>query len=281
VGRRVKIETALDPRILRALGDRGQCHQVIMNLCLNACDAMPMGGTLTIATSVVTPPEELLTARPRMRKGPHVCISVADTGVGMERATLDRIFEPFFSTKPERLGRGLGLSMVSGIVDRHGGAVEVESEPGKGSTFRVYFPATEESEKKEEVRAAGVLRGKETILVVDDDPAFRQVAGRFLAGLGYTVIEAPSGDRALALLREGTRKVDLVLLDMVMPNVGGAETFMTMKRDYPGTPVIICTGFSVDYQCQRALDEGAKDFIQKPFEPNVLAMKIRSVLDGV
>jgi len=274
----VKIKTELGPRLLHAIGDRGQCHQVVMNLCLNACDAMPGGGTLTIRTSVVTPPEEFLWTHPRMKKGPHVRISATDTGTGMDTATLNRIFEPFFTTKPGRTGRGLGLSMVNGIVERHGGGVMVASKPGKGSTFHVFFPATEESEKKEEILPMGVLRGSETLMVVDDEAAFREVTGRFLRGLGYTVIEATSGEKALKLLHEAKQKVDLVLLDMAMHKMGGADTFINLKRDFPDVPVIICTGFSVDYNCQRALDEGAKDFIQKPFDPNALALKIRSVL---
>lgn len=158
-GKRMKIETALDPGLLHALGDKGQCHQVIMNLCLNACDAMPEGGKLTIATSMATPPEAFIRTHPRMKEGPHVRISVTDTGTGMDAATINRIFEPFFTTKPERTGRGLGLSMVSGIVERHGGGVMVASRPGKGSTFHIFFPATEEPEKKAEPKAAGVLRG--------------------------------------------------------------------------------------------------------------------------
>ena len=124
----------------------------------------------------------------------------------------------------------------------------------------------------------GVLRGSETLMVVDDEAAFREVTGRFLRGLGYTVIEATSGEKALKLLHEAKQKVDLVLLDMAMHKMGGAETFINLKRDFPDVPVIICTGFSVDYNCQRALYEGANDFIQKPFDPNALALKIRSVL---
>jgi CheY-like chemotaxis protein len=215
-----------------------------------------------------------------MRKGRYIQISVADTGMGMGKETLDRIFEPFFTTKPVGKGRGLGLAMVNGIVDRHGGGIAVESASGKGTTFRVFLPATEKAEKKEAARPAGVLRGNETLLVVDDEAMFRRITGRILGGLGYTVLEATSGEQALALLRAGEKQADLVLLDMVMPNTGGAETFARIKREFPNLPVIICTGFSIDYQCQKALDEGARDFIQKPFDPNALALKIRSVLDA-
>lgn len=279
-GRRVKIETVLDPKLLHVRGDKGQCHQVIMNLCLNACDAMPEGGTLSIRTSAASPDEEFLRTHPRMRKGRHIRISVADTGMGMGKETLDRIFEPFFTTKPVGRGRGLGLAMVNGIVDRHGGGIAVESALGRGTTFHVFLPATEEAEKKEAARPAGVLRGNETLLVVDDEAMFRRITGRIMGGLGYTVLEATSGEQALALLRAGEKQADLVLLDMVMPNTGGAETFAMIKREFPDLPVIICTGFSIDYQCQKALDEGARDFIQKPFDPNALALKIRAVLDG-
>ncbi|MDD5556123.1 MAG: response regulator [bacterium] len=279
-GGRVKMENGLDPGLPRVLGDKGQCHQVIMNLCLNACDAMPEGGTLSIRTSAATPSGEFRRTHPRMKAGPHVRVSIADTGIGMDRETLDRIFEPFFTTKTMGRGRGLGLSMVSGIVERHGGGIDVESEQGKGSTFHIFLPATAESEEREEPRPAVILGGGETIMVVDDDPTFRDVAGRYLGGLGYTVLEATSGEEALALLREGGRKTDLILLDMLMPKEGGAETYLKMKREFPDVPVIICTGFSLDYNCRRALDEGAVDFIQKPFDPGVLSLKIRSVLEN-
>jgi signal transduction histidine kinase/CheY-like chemotaxis protein len=276
----IRISAELSPGILNAHADRGQLHQVIMNLCINACEAMPGGGTLTVWTGSATPGSEFFGIHPGLKKGPYVTIRVSDTGIGMDAATRARMFEPFFSTKTERSGTGLGLSVVSGIVERHGGCIEAVSEPGKGTTITFSLPATKEEERKAPPRRVETLRGDETIMVVDDETNFREGTARWLKGLGYTVLEASSGEEALEVLKGNKDRVRLVLLDMIMKEMGGAQTFAGMRGIVPDLAVVLCTGYSVNGSCQRLLEEGARGAVQKPFAHNELALRIRGILDG-
>ena len=279
-GKGIYIKKDLSRAVSNVFGDEGQLHQVVMNLCINACEAMHGGGTLTVETGVAGIDDRFLALYPRLKKGNYVSVRFSDTGVGMDEETREHIFEPFFTTKAEKSGTGLGLSMVIGIVEGHGGWIEVESEPGKGSVFTVYLPGTEEAIEETQAKAAGAMRGGETILLVDDEADFRYGTGRWLEELGYKVIEAASGDEALEVLGGKRDEIDLVLLDMIMKGISGVETFQRMREIVPGLPIIICSGYSVDAATRQLLKKGACDFLQKPFDSNGLALKIRDVLDG-
>ena len=278
-GKKIDIRTDLAPDVLSIHGDRGQIHQVIMNLSLNACEAMPGGGTLAARTGNTEPDDRFFRIHPNLKRGPYVSITITDTGPGFGEEMRERIFEPFFSTKDEKDGVGLGLSVVTGIVERHGGCIEVESEEGRGSTFLVYLPATEEKERESTPPPAVTPGGVETILVVDDNQEFLQSTGTYLRNIEYKVIEAADGRKALEIITERREKIDLVVLDMIMKGLSGAEAFRKIRGIIPGLPVIICTGYTLDSTAGQLLEEGACDFIQKPFKLEDLAGKIRRILD--
>ena len=280
VGKGINMRADLSPGVSNVMGDEGQLNQVIMNLCLNACEAMMESDTLAISTKDVELDDGFFKIHPGLKEGAYVAMIVSDTGRGMDAGTLERIFEPFFTTRAEMTGTGLGLSIVSGIVESHGGCIEVESQPGRGSTFTVYLPVTSEEVKEIRPKPPGTLRGNETILVVDDEEDFRRSTGKWLKKLGYTAVEAASGERALKVVEERKEEIDLVLLDMVMNGIGGSETFEGIKKIVSALPVIICTGYSLDGDSRQVLEKGANDFIQKPFDLTKLALKVRKVLDN-
>ena len=278
-GKDISIKTRFSKEVSNVFGDRGQIHQVLMNLCLNACEAMPEGGRLDLTTSNAEMDEKFYEAHSNIKRGVYVSVVVSDTGMGMDKETQEHIFEPFFTRKAKKSGTGLGLAMVNGIVARHGGCIEVESEVEEGSTFKIFLPATEEKERKVEARTGDVSRGDETILLVDDERDFRESTGRWLENLGYTVYEASSGEGAVELLKEKRDEIDLVLLDMLMKGMGGAETFKKLRAIAPGLPVIICTGYSIGADTRRLLKDGANGIFQKPFKYSLFAIKIRNIFD--
>jgi PAS domain S-box-containing protein len=278
-GKQIEIRTKLPEGVSSVIGDEGQLHQALLNLCINACEAMPDGGTLTVETANAKPGRGFFLAHPKTTQGPYVSVAVADTGIGMDAETRARIFEPFFTTKADTTGTGLGLPMALGIVERHGGCIEVESASGEGSRFTMYLPATRRKAREVRRKPVGTLRGDETILVVDDEDGFRDGTSRWLRELGYTVIEAASGAEALRIIRKKKDKIKLVLLDMIMKGPSGTETFARMRKLSPGTAVVICTGYSIDAKCQRALRSGASGIILKPLEADRIALKIRQILD--
>ena len=276
----ISIEAELSPDVSNVFGDEGQLDQIFMNLCLNARQAMPRGGTLTIKTRNMKPGEEFLRVHPGLKEGSYVVVIVSDTGIGIDAGTRSRIFEPFFTTRAAQSGTGLGLSIVSGIVEKHGGCIEVESEVGIGTTFKVYLPATEGAVFTVPSWPVENLKGDETILMVDDESDFRRGTGSWLKMNGYTIIEAASGEEALEIVEERKGSIDIVLLDMVMGGMGGPKTFGRLKKMCPGLPVIVCTGYSMDTSSRRMVDVKADGFINKPFELVELAHKIRKVLDS-
>ena len=275
----IAIETEMPPDISNTEADEGQIHQFLMNLCINACEAMAEGGTLTIRTGDAETDEAFSNRHPGLQEGPCISISVSDTGSGMDAGTLERIFEPFYTTKEEKAGTGMGLAMVIGIVEGHGGCIEVESEPGEGSTFTVYLPATSKNIQPAVAKPIGTLRGDETILVVDDEKGFRDSIGRCLKELGYTLFEAASGEEALKVIEGEKDNVDLVLLDMIMEGMSGAETFARMREIVPDLPIIICTGYTLDKSSQHLLKREPCSFIQKPVMPDDLTIIVRKLLD--
>jgi PAS domain S-box-containing protein len=280
IGEDVSIDLRLAKDAPQVLADEGQLEQVIMNLGVNARDAMPSGGTLTIETSRVLVDAELASRVDGLYPGVHALLTVTDTGVGMDSSTLAHVFEPFFTTKDPGRGTGLGLATVFGIVRRSGGAVEVTSVPGDGTTFRIYLPAAMATRASSlPVRDhTGPTRGSETVLVVEDDPSVRAVVRRVLGAQGYLVIEA--GDAYAALSELARRKIDVVITDVVMPGSDGVWLAERVRHESPHVPMILMSGYSGHPAFQRAAEAGASAFLQKPFSAQELAGVVRGVLDG-
>jgi signal transduction histidine kinase/ActR/RegA family two-component response regulator len=245
-------------------GDPTQLQQVILNLAVNARDAMPEGGTLTIATAEVADGEAEVREVTGGPVGPVLRLTVADTGVGIPAPVRERIFEPFFTTKPEGRGTGLGLATVYGAVRNHGGGVRVESEEGKGARFIVDLPLGRDAPAPVPPEEAAP-RGSGRVLVVDDEEVVRRVAGRLLASLGYEPVEAAGAPEALEWLRANPGGADAVLLDLVMPGLDGRACFERLRALEPGLPVVIASGFAQDGRAQALLDAGAEEFVQKPY----------------
>ncbi|MBZ0090314.1 MAG: response regulator, partial [Thermoanaerobaculia bacterium] len=255
-----------------------------MNLVVNARDAMPGGGKLTLETANVTLDESLAAAHPGCRPGPYARLRVRDTGCGMTGEVRAQIFEPFFTTKAEGKGTGLGLAMVFGIVQQSGGFIQVESAPGQGATFEIYLPAVPalpaELAVARAAEAEGDPRGTETILLVEDEAGVRALATRILQMYGYQVLAAVDGAEALARLSEHRGPLDLVLTDVVMPNIGGAEVAAGARARFPAIRVLFMSGFADDAMARHGLLGADLAFIQKPYTARALALKVRQVLDG-
>lgn len=257
--------------------DRTQVEQVLLNLYVNAWQSMPSGGTLQLTTeNVELSPDE---AEPhQVAPGRFVRITVQDTGTGMDAETRERIFEPFFTSKEMGRGTGLGLASVYGIVKNHGGFILVDSEKGKGTIFRIHFPATEGTVQEEAPPRKEIALGSGTVLIVDDEPLILSLGKEMLTRLGYEVITASSGPEALQVIREQGPGIDVVILDMVMPGMGGGEVFDRLREMDPHIRVLLSSGYSVDGKAQAILDRGCNGFIQKPFDLQALSEKLKQVL---
>lgn len=275
----VKSDFAADLAMVRA--DPTQIEQVLMNLCLNARDAMPDGGRLHVETCNVEFDEEFCRRNPQAQMGKHVLLAVTDSGNGMDAATLDRIFEPFFTTKGPSKGTGLGLATVYGVVKQHGGIVLVESEIGKGTCFRIYLPVTPESgvvERQPEV-GSKMRGGTETILVAEDHEGLHELARETLTNLGYKVFVAADGEEAVQLFREHADTIQLALLDVVLPKLNGTEVQSRICEMNEAIPVLFATGYSPDAALTKKIHAGAYPVLQKPYTPRDLARYIRAALD--
>ena len=271
--------TRLDPDIWSVAADPGQIEQVLMNLFVNACQAMADRGEIHIQTENITLSEFQLAAF-QATPGSYVKISVTDTGIGMDEETQQKIFEPFFTTKQQGEGTGLGLSSVYGIVKHHGGYITVYSEIGNGTTFNIYLPATQKAPAEEKEVTDTLLKGAETILVVDDEKIIAETGQIMLEELGYTVLTAQSGRAAIDTYVRNKDRIALVILDMIMPNMSGRETFEALKRANPDINVLLASGYSVNGAATELLRQGCSGFIQKPFNLIELSRKVREVLDG-
>ena len=258
--------------------DRVQIEQVFLNLFVNAWQAMPAGGELYLETSNIFL-DEIYCHPYSMKPGNYIKVSITDTGAGMDEATRQRIFEPFFTTKEMGRGTGLGLASAYGVIKNHGGTINVYSEKGKGTTFTLYLPASEKTWAEEKIAPDQILRGNETILLVDDQDAVLNVGRAILQKLGYTVTSAKSGEDALILYERDQDQIDLVILDMVMPIMNGGETYEALKKINPKIKVILSSGYSLNGQAIRIMKKGCNGFIQKPFNIGELSNKIREVLD--
>ncbi|MCX5805863.1 MAG: PAS domain S-box protein [Proteobacteria bacterium] len=274
----ITIHTKYEEKPYIVDADQGQIEQVLVNLYVNAWQAMPGGGELYIETQNYFLDENHAKAS-YIKFGEYLRISVTDTGIGMDNKTKERIFEPFFTTKEMGRGTGLGLASVYGIVKNHGGFINVYSEKGHGSTFSIYLPASEKAVQKEELFVSNIMKGTETILLVDDEEAIIDVNKNFLELLGYNVIIARSGREAIETYKKRTDAIDLVILDMIMPDMGGAETFEFLKMVNPDVKAILSTGYSINGQAAGIINNGCKAFIQKPFSIQELSQKIRKVIE--
>lgn len=280
VGEHIEVKTSLEKNLPTIHADRGQIEQVVMNLCLNARDAMPEGGLLVVETEDVSLEEEFVRQNPYMRAGRYALLTVSDTGTGMDEKTRERVFEPFFTTKGPDKGTGLGLAMVYGIVKSHGGFIHLYSEPGKGTAFKVYFPAIEaQPDAVPANRGDEIVRGgAETILLAEDEESLRALAERILTAFGYTVLVARDGEEAVEVLDRNVN-VDLAVLDVVMPRKGGKEAYEEMRRKNPNLKVLFMSGYSVDAGHESFVLTPGTPFLPKPYTPSLLARKVREALD--
>jgi signal transduction histidine kinase len=279
IGEPVELVTRLAPDLPPITADRRQLEQVVLNLATNARDAMAGGGTLVLATSKVVFGEADVLTRPETRPGPYVCLTVEDTGCGMDEATRSRLFEPFFTTKEQGKGTGLGLATVYGIVKQTGGHVEVESSPGRGTTFRVYLPA----DAGATAAPAGaspvgeLVPGRGTVLLVEDEPGVRALARDVLRHSGYTVLEARHGVEALELSRAFEGPIDLLVTDVIMPQMGGPQLADHLRRERPGIRVLCLSGYADRAEPSTSL--GCKGtLLTKPFSAAELTRAVRDVL---
>ncbi|MBN8615935.1 MAG: PAS domain S-box protein [Deltaproteobacteria bacterium] len=281
IGEDILFTTVLAPTLHRVKVDPGQLDQVLMNLAVNARDAMPRGGRLTVETSNVVLSEEYAATHLDCHVGDHVLLAMTDSGCGMPPEVMSRIFEPFYTTKPVGKGTGLGLSMVFGIVQQSGGCIHVYSEPGRGTTFKIYLPAVQEDLSVRRATDPRVApRGTETILLVEDDEGVRSMALMGLRMHGYNVLTATDGQDALRVARAHRGPLDLILTDVVMPNLSGPALIEQLKEELPRTKVLFMSGYTDDAVVRHGLLEANVAFIQKPYTPMKLARKVREVLDA-
>jgi len=258
--------------------DRGQTEQVLLNLYVNAWQAMLGGGDLYLETKNVTLNRNF-TKPFNLEPGNYVKLSVTDTGLGMAEGTRQRAFEPFFTTKEIGGGTGLGLASAYGIIKNHGGIIDVQSEPGHGTTIDIYLPASDKQVTEEEEFSVDVLEGTETVLLVDDEDMILEVGKEMVSTLGYNVMLAGSGKEAIELYKRNEDKIDIVVLDMIMPDMGGGEVYDRLKEVNPHIKALLSSGYSIDGQASEILQRGCSGFIQKPFNMKQLSSKLRRILD--
>ena len=283
IGDDVRIVLQLDVTIGRVKADRSQIEQVLINLIVNARDAMPHGGTVSVETANVELSGEYLRRHPMVAPGQYVMIAVSDTGVGMDHATQSRIFEPFFTTKPAGTGTGLGLSTVYGIIKQSSGYIWVYSEPGVGTTFKVYLPRLEAEEidaATSECPVAAPVAGSETVLLVEDEPSVRLIARRILERNGYTVLEAHDGRHAIRVADQYKQPIQLLLTDMMMPELTGRDVWAMLAKRRSDIRVLYMSGYTNDHMVRRGLLDSDAAFLQKPFTAPDLARAVRSTLDN-
>jgi len=276
----ISVHTELQDDLWSVEVDKGQIEQVLLNLYVNAWHAMPGGGQLLLKSENLHLDEAFVRAY-EAEPGRYVRISVTDTGVGMDEKTLQRVFEPFFTTRDKSQGSGLGLTSAYSIVRNHGGFISVYSEVGIGSTFNIYLPASDKTvEECEETTPGKIVTGTECVLLIDDEDMILEVGCEILEKLGYSVLKAGSGNEALQLFHEHKNDIDLVILDMIMPEIGGSEVFDRIRAEAPGVKVILSSGYSMNHDADDIMKRGCNGFIQKPFDIQTLSEKIRAVLDS-
>lgn len=282
IGEDVELTTLLNPEIGSIKADRSQMEQVLMNLAVNARDALPEGGTLSLETREVALDSALYERHQSgIQKGSYVQLSVSDNGVGMDQETRERVFEPFFTTKETAKGTGLGLATVYGIIKQSGGHIWVYSEKGKGTTFKIYLPVIRSKEKKAIKQEADRenLQGHETILVVEDEFMVRELVCDTLRSSGYTILEAANGKEAIDVYTQNTKKIDLVLTDVIMPEMSGRKLIETLAKSHPDIVALYMSGYTDDAIIKHGVLDPGMAYIQKPFSPNALIQKVKGVLE--
>ncbi|MGC8603193.1 MAG: PAS domain S-box protein, partial [Desulfomonilaceae bacterium] len=281
IPKNIKIELRLSDDLDKISADATQVGQMLMNLAVNARDAMPDGGEITIETANVALDAEYCARNPGVTPGRYVSLTFSDTGSGMDPKTLENIYQPFFTTKPVGKGTGLGLATVYGIVMRHHGHIKCYSELGHGSTFKIYFPAIKKKDHRKSAEPVEDIRGgKEIVLLVEDDKIVGDLAARLLLDFGYNVIPAPNGEKALEIYRENWDRISLVVLDLLMPEMDGRECLAEILKINPLARAIVVSGYSADGTVDQLIKEGAKAFVHKPYDAMDLLQIIRDVLDG-
>jgi CheY-like chemotaxis protein len=280
IDRRIRIKQSLRARPSIIMGDPTQIENALMNLALNARDAMPEGGELIFSTDIAGFDQSYVVQHQyRIEPGQYVMISVTDTGTGIEDEIIKHIFEPFFTTKGPGKGTGLGLASVYGIAKNHKGSIECYSEPGHGTVMKVYLPLTENPEAQAPaLPAASVRPGTGSLLLVDDEHMIREMAGQMLKGLGYQVATCQDGQEAVDYYMKHHAGIDLVILDMIMPKLNGREAFLLMRKINPGVRALLASGFSADGEVQEVLKLGILGFVQKPFRMAELSARIQDAL---
>jgi two-component system cell cycle sensor histidine kinase/response regulator CckA len=282
IGEDVQLTTKLDAKLGKVRADQGQIEQVIMNLAVNARDAMPEGGDLSIETANTEMDEQFVKRYPYpVQTGPYILLTVSDTGTGMDDVTKQRIFEPFFTTKEKGKGTGLGLSMVYGVVKQSNGYIDVFSTVGQGTTFKIYLPRIDQEPEEHTTKTAlsKAFRGNETILLVEDEKNLCVLTRNLLEHYGYAVLEAESGAQALAVSRQNAGAIHLLLTDIVMPGIGGRALAQTLSRERPGIRVVYMSGYTGQTVGGQTILSPGAHFLQKPFTREDLARKIREALE--
>jgi two-component system, cell cycle sensor histidine kinase and response regulator CckA len=281
IGEDVKLEISLAAELGAVRADPGQIEQIVMNLAVNARDAMPSGGRLTIETANVELDDGYAQLHPGVVPGPYILLAVSDTGTGMDAETRSHLFEPFFTTKEQSKGTGLGLATVYGIVTQSEGHVWVYSEPGRGATFKIYLPRVAESVEPLPLAATGRTAGggAETVLLAEDDPAVREIASEVLAHRGYRVLRAPEGQTALEMARAHAGTIALLVTDIIMPGMTGRDLAEALVLERPGVRVLYMSGYTDDAVVRHGVLQAGLPYLQKPFTPEDLAHKVRELLD--
>ena len=273
----ISVHQEFSEKLYGIKADQGQIEQVLLNLYVNAADAMPGGGDLFLKTMNV--PEKDIAGKPyKLKPGIYVLLTVRDTGTGMDKETKERIFEPFFTTKGFASGTGLGMASAYGIIKGHGGYIDVDSRVGEGTTFSIYLPATEKMIEEKKVLPDELVKGEGTVLLVDDEKMVLESGEELLKYLGYEVLLAENGQKGLELYKKNQHKIDLVLLDMVMPVMGGGEAFDRMKEINTNVKVLLSSGYSLEGEAKEILKRGCDAFIQKPFKLEQLSQKLVEIL---
>lgn len=279
IGENIKVQILVAPDLSVTLADPTQMEQVLMNLCLNARDAMPGGGQLLVETQNVELGVEFCRDNACGPPGSYVLLSVSDTGVGMDAGTIERIFEPFFTTKETGRGTGLGLATVAGVVKQHDGVILAKSEPGKGASFQVYLPADSGTHEPDDTACDNqLLRGTETILLAEDHDGLRDTAREMLQGLGYRIFDAPDGAKALELFKLHADQIDLIVMDVVMPSLSGPEAYLEMSALRPGIRVIFTTGYTPEAKALVSMVAKGASVLRKPYSLTSLSQMVRGAL---
>ena len=287
IGENITIETALKPGLPAIKADPAQLEQVLINLIINARDAINAQTNpdnerkITIKTDYEELDRNFTVKYPGSLAGPHILIIIQDTGIGISEKIINKIFEPFFTTKEIGKGTGLGLATVYGIIKQNNGSIWADSEPGKGSRFKVYWPVTTENSAivKTEKENSGEYQGKETILLVEDDADVREFTNTALQNFGYRVFEASNGIQALKLIADTKLKIDLLITDLIMPEMNGKELAEKISASLPISSILFTSGYTEDYIVRSGELEAGIHFLQKPYSMNLLAQKVRDILD--